>query len=107
MGEDGVRKKNFGMRWVGSLVADASRILIRGGVFLYPADNREKYREGRLRLTYEANPIAYLVEQANGMATNGTEKILNLDVQKIHQRTALIFGSKEEVIEFKNSFDNP
>jgi len=107
LGEDGVRKKNFGMRWVGSLVADASRILIRGGVFLYPADNREKYREGRLRLTYEANPIAYLVEQANGMATNGTEKILNLDVQKIHQRTALIFGSKEEVVEFKNSFDNP
>jgi fructose-1,6-bisphosphatase I len=107
LGEDGVRKKNFGMRWVGSLVADASRIFIRGGIFLYPADNREKYREGRLRLTYEANPIAYLVEQANGMATNGTEKILNLDVQKIHQRTALIFGSKEEVVEFKNSFDNP
>jgi fructose-1,6-bisphosphatase I len=107
LGEDGVRKKNFGMRWVGSLVADASRILIRGGVFLYPADNREKYSEGRLRITYEANPIAYLVEQANGMATNGTEKILNLDVKKIHQRTALIFGSKEEVIEFKNSFDNP
>ena len=95
----------------GTAAAEAMTMLYsarrRGGIFLYPADNREKYREGRLRLTYEANPIAYLVEQANGMATNGTEKILNLDVKKIHQRTALIFGSKEEVIEFKNSFDNP
>ena len=91
------------MRWVGSLVADASRVLIRGGIFLYPADTREKYSEGRLRLTYEANPIAFLVEQANGMATNGIKEILNLDVKKIHQRTALIFGSKEEVIEFKNT----
>ena len=106
LGEDGIRKKNFGMRWVGSLVADASRVLIRGGIFLYPADTREKYSEGRLRLTYEANPIAFLVEQANGMATNGIKEILNLDVKKIHQRTALIFGSKEEVIEFKNTCNN-
>ena len=105
-GEDGIRKKNYGMRWVGSLVADASRVLIRGGIFLYPADTREKYSEGRLRLTYEANPIAFLVEQANGMATNGIKEILNLDVKKIHQRTALIFGSKEEVIEFKNTCNN-
>ena len=105
-GESGPRKKNFGMRWVGSLVADASRVLIRGGIFLYPADTREKYSEGRLRLTYEANPIALLVEQANGMATNGIKEILNLDVKKIHQRTALIFGSKEEVIEFKNTCNN-
>ena len=106
LGEDGIRKKNFGMRWVGSLVADASRVLIRGGIFLYPADTRDKYSEGRLRLTYEANPIAFLVEQANGMATNGIKEILNLDVKKIHQRTALIFGSKEEVIEFKNTCNN-
>ena len=104
-GENGIRGKNFGMRWVGSLVADASRILIRGGIFLYPADTRERYREGRLRLTYEANPIAFLVEQANGMATNGSAEILNLNVKKIHQRTALIFGSQEEVIEFRNSIE--
>ena len=102
-GIEGPRKKNFGMRWVGSLVADSSRILIRGGIFLYPSDSRKKYKEGRLRLTYEANPIAFLIEQANGEATNGNDRILNLDIKDIHQRTALIFGSSEEVFEYKNS----
>ena len=102
-GTEGPRKKDFGMRWVGSLVADSSRILIRGGIFLYPSDSRKKYKEGRLRLTYEANPIAFLIEQANGEATNGNDRILNLDIKDIHQRTALIFGSSEEVFEYKNS----
>ena len=102
-GTEGPRKKNFGMRWVGSLVADSSRILIRGGIFLYPSDSRKKYNDGRLRLTYEANPIAFLIEQANGEATNGNDRILNLDIKDIHQRTALIFGSSEEVFEYKNS----
>ena len=102
-GIEGPRKKNFGMRWVGSLVADSSRILIRGGIFLYPSDSRKKYKDGRLRLTYEANPIAFLIEQANGEATNGNDRILNLDIKDIHQRTALIFGSSEEVFEYKNS----
>ena len=102
-GTEGPRKKNFGMRWVGSLVADSSRILIRGGIFLYPSDSRKKYKDGRLRLTYEANPIAFLIEQANGEATNGNDRILNLDIKDIHQRTALIFGSSEEVLEYKNS----
>ena len=103
---DGPRGKDFGMRWVGSLVADASRIFIRGGIFLYPADARVKYKQGRLRLTYEANPIAFLVEQANGKATNGIEDILNLEVTNIHQRSPLIFGSSKEVEEFKNWSEN-
>ena len=103
-GESGPRKKNFGMRWVGSLVADASRIFNRGGIFLYPSDMREKYKNGRLRLTYEANPIAFLVEQANGKATDGHKNILNLEVNELHQRSPLIFGSKEEVLEYKKSY---
>ncbi len=103
-GEEGPRKKNFGMRWVGSLVAEASRILNRGGIFLYPSDTRKKYKEGRLRLTYEANPIAFLIEQANGEATNGRDEILNLEVKDIHQRSSLIFGSSEEVLEYKKSY---
>ena len=105
-GESGSRNKNFGMRWVGSLVADASRIFNRGGIFLYPSDMREKYKNGRLRLTYEANPIAFLVEQANGEATDGHQNILNLEVNDLHQRTPLIFGSKEEVLEYKKSYLN-
>lgn len=103
-GESGPRKKNFGMRWVGSLVADASRIFNRGGIFLYPSDMREKYKNGRLRLTYEANPIAFLVEQANGEATDGHKNILNLEVNELHQRSPLIFGSKEEVLEYKKTY---
>ena len=103
-GENGPRKKNFGMRWVGSLVADASRIFNRGGIFLYPSDTRKKYKNGRLRLTYEANPIAYLVEQANGEATDGHKNILNLEVKELHQRSPLIFGSKEEVLEYKKTY---
>ena len=103
-GESGPRKKNFGMRWVGSLVADASRIFNRGGIFLYPSDTREKYKNGRLRLTYEANPIAFLVEQANGEAIDGHKNILNLEVNELHQRSPLIFGSKEEVLEYKKTY---
>ena len=105
-GQSGSRKKNFGMRWVGSLVADASRIFNRGGIFLYPSDSREKYKNGRLRLTYEANPIAYLVEQAKGEATDGHKNILNLEVKELHQRSPLIFGSKEEVLEYKKSYSS-
>ena len=103
-GESGPRKKNFGMRWVGSLIADAGRIFNRGGIFLYPSDTREKYKNGRLRLTYEANPIAYLVEQAKGEATDGHQNILNLEVKELHQRSPLIFGSKEEVLEYKKLY---
>ena len=105
-GEEGSRKKNFGMRWVGSLVADASRILIRGGVFLYPSDARTKYKNGRLRLTYEANPIAFLIEQAGGKAINGIDNILAVPVKNIHQRSPLVFGSSDEVIIYKKHCEN-
>ena len=105
-GEEGSRKKNFGMRWVGSLVADASRILIRGGVFLYPSDARTKYKNGRLRLTYEANPIAFLIEQAGGKAINGIDNILAVPVKNIHQRSPLVFGSSDEVIVYKKHCEN-
>ena len=105
-GEDGSRKKNFGMRWVGSLVADASRILIRGGVFLYPSDARTKYKNGRLRLTYEANPIAFLIEQAGGKAINGIDNILAVPVKNIHQRSPLVFGSSDEVIIYRKHCEN-
>ena len=105
-GEEGSRKKNFGMRWVGSLVADASRILIRGGVFLYQSDARTKYKNGRLRLTYEANPIAFLIEQAGGKAINGIDNILAVPVKNIHQRSPLVFGSSDEVIIYKKHCEN-
>ena len=99
-GKDGQKGKDFGMRWVGSLVADASRIFNRGGIFLYPADKRLKNKQGRLRLTYEANPLAMLVKEAEGKATNGTMDILDVEVLDIHQRSPLIFGSTEEVENF-------
>ena len=99
-GKDGPKGKDFGMRWVGSLVADASRIFNRGGIFLYPADKRLKNKQGRLRLTYEANPLAMLVKEAEGKATNGTMDILDVEVLDIHQRSPLIFGSTEEVENF-------
>ena len=105
-GEEGSRKKNFGMRWVGSLVADASRILIRGGFFLYPSDARTKYKNGRLRLTYEANPIAFLIEQAGGKAINGIDDILAVPVKNIHQRSPLVFGSSDEVIIYRKHCEN-
>ena len=102
-GSDGIREKNFNMRWVGSLVADASRIFERGGIFLYPQDKREKNKSGRLRLTYEANPISFLINQAGGKATNGSIDILNVEVIEIHQRVPFIFGSEEEVDIFLNT----
>ena len=96
-GIEGKNKKNYNMRWIGSLVADAWRIFTRGGIFLYPEDFRKGYENGRLRLVYEANAIAFLVEQACGEASNGFERILNMKPKSLHQRTSLIFGSKNEV----------
>ena len=86
-----------GMRWLGSLVADAYRIFRRGGIFLYPQDSRTGYEQGRLRLIYEANPIAFLVEAAGGKASSGTQDILAISPQTLHQRVPLIFGSSDEV----------
>jgi len=96
-GASGPRGRDFNMRWVASLVAEAHRILLRGGVFLYPRDERTAGRRGKLRLLYEANPIGFLVEQAGGRASTGDGPILDVQPRDIHQRTALVFGSRAEV----------
>jgi fructose-1,6-bisphosphatase I len=84
------------MRWTASMVADVHRILKRGGVFLYPADHRT-VGKARLRLLYEANPMGFLVEQAGGMATNGHERILDIQPAALHERVAVFMGSRNEV----------
>jgi fructose-1,6-bisphosphatase I len=96
-GRDGTRDKDFNMRWIGSLVAEAYRILTRGGIFLYPADARDGYGEGRLRLVYEAHPMAFIMEQAGGAASTGRQRILDLVPSSLHQRVPLIMGSKDKV----------
>jgi fructose-1,6-bisphosphatase I len=96
-GADGPREKNFNMRWVASLVAETHRIINRGGIFLYPADNRPGYEHGRLRMVYECAPIAMLVEQAGGRATNATDRILDLVPASLHARTPFVFGSIDKV----------
>lgn len=96
-GQEGPRGKNFNMRWVASMVADVHRILTRGGVFLYPWDQREPEKPGKLRLMYEANPMAFLVEQAGGAATNGHQRIMELTPSKLHERVSVVLGSKNEV----------
>ena len=96
-GSEGPREKNFNMRWVASLVAETHRIMSRGGLFLYPSDDREGYRRGRLRMIYECAPIAFLVEQAGGKATTGTEAILSQRADTLHARTPFVFGSTEKV----------
>jgi len=96
-GVEGPASGNFNMRWIGSLVAEAYRILTRGGVFLYPSDARPGYGDGRLRLTYEAHPMAFIVEQAGGAASTGRERILDLAAHNLHQRVPLIMGAHHEV----------
>lgn len=96
-GTTGPREKDYNMRWVASLVAEAHRILTRGGVFLYPRDFKDPAKEGRLRLLYEANPIAFLIEQAGGLATTGRERVLEVQPTDLHQRIGFIFGCREEV----------
>ena len=97
-GVDGPRGKNFNMRWVAAMVADVHRILMRGGVFLYPWDKREPNKPGKLRLMYEGNPMAFLIEQAGGKATtDGTEAILDIQPEHLHQRIAVALGSANEI----------
>ena len=96
-GREGPRGKDFNMRWIASMVADVHRILTRGGVFMYPWDKREPGKPGKLRLMYEANPMAWLVEQAGGAATNGHQRILDIAPEQLHQRVSVVLGSKNEV----------
>ena len=96
-GAAGRREKDFNMRWVGSMVADIHRILTRGGIYLYPKDSKNLAKPGRLRLMYEANPMAMLIEQAGGAATTGRARILDVQPEEIHQRIPIIIGSKNEV----------
>ena len=96
-GKEGPRGKDFNMRWIASMVADVHRILTRGGVFMYPWDKREPGKPGKLRLMYEANPMSFLVEQAGGAATNGQQRIMELQPTQLHERVSVILGSKNEV----------
>ncbi len=96
-GKAGTRCKDFNMRWIASLVAEAHRILMRGGVFLYPRDTKDPLRPGRLRLLYEANPIGFVIEQAGGRASTGRQPMLGVKPAALHQRIGVVFGSRNEV----------
>jgi fructose-1,6-bisphosphatase I len=96
-GTDGPRGKNFNMRWIASLVAEVYRILTRGGIFMYPYDTRDPKKPCKLRLMYEANPVAFIVEQAGGACSTGRERMLDVKPQGLHQRVPVILGSKNEV----------
>ena len=96
-GKTGPRGKDFNTRWIASMVAEAHRILMRGGVFMYPRDTRDPRKPGRLRLLYEANPIGFIIEQAGGRASTGRQNVLGVKPSELHQRIGLVFGSKNEV----------
>jgi fructose-1,6-bisphosphatase I/sedoheptulose-1,7-bisphosphatase len=96
-GKTGPRGKDFNMRWIASMVAEAHRILMRGGVFMYPRDTKDPAKPGRLRLLYEANPIGMIIEQAGGRASTGEKPMLEVKPTALHQRIGLVFGSRNEV----------
>ena len=96
-GVTGPRGKDYNMRWVAAMVAEVHRILNRGGIFMYPKDNRDPSKPGKLRLMYEANPMSWLIEQAGGRATNGRDNILDIVPEGLHQRVAVFLGAQEEV----------
>jgi fructose-1,6-bisphosphatase I len=106
-GADGPHGRDYDMRWIASMVAEAYRILIRGGVYLYPTDSRKGYGKGGLRLIYEANPIAMVVEQAGGLATDTVTRILELKPTSLHQRVALVFGSSSDVARIERYHSDP
>ena len=95
-GKTGDRGRDFNMRWIASMVAEVHRILLRGGVFMYPKDTKDRSKPGRLRLLYEANPISLLIEQAGGGASTGRERVLDLTPEGLHQRVPVILGSRNE-----------
>ena len=96
-GKTGPRGRDFNMRWVASMVAEVHRILVRGGIFMYPKDNKDPGKAGKLRLMYEANPMSFIVEQAGGMSSTGRQRILDIQPEGLHQRVPVILGSKNEV----------
>ena len=98
-GKDGIRGEDFNMRWIGSMVADVHRCLCRGGIFVYPLDDKiaAEGKEGRLRLLYEASPMAFIVEQAGGLASTGYERIMDVQPHSLHQRVPVLMGSKNEI----------
>jgi fructose-1,6-bisphosphatase I len=96
-GKTGPRGINFNMRWVASMVAEVHRILVRGGVFMYPKDTKDPGKAGKLRLLYEANPMSMIVEQAGGVSSTGYERIMDIKPSGLHQRVPVILGSKNEV----------
>ena len=106
-GTEGPRGREFNMRWVASLVAETHRILSRGGIFLYPGDDRKGYRRGRLRMIYECAPIAFLIEQAGGKATDGIDSILDQQADELHGRTPFVFGSASKVEKVTTYYDLP
>ena len=106
-GQDGPRGKDFNMRWIASMVADVHRILSRGGIFMYPWDQREPDKPGKLRLLYEANPMSWLIEQAGGAATNGQQRILDLQPGHLHERVSVVLGSRNEVERLTQYHVNP
>ncbi len=106
-GKSGPRGKDFNMRWIASMVAEAHRILMRGGVFMYPRDNKDPSKAGRLRLLYEANPIGMVMEQAGGRASTGRETMLSVNPESLHQRIGLVFGSKNEVERIERYHSEP
>ena len=114
-GQTGPRGADFNMRWIASLVAETHRILIRGGVFLYPRDRKDPSRPGRLRLLYEANPISFLIEQAGGAASTGRARLMETPPESLHQRVGFVFGSRQEVARIEGyhrdeppeAFDSP
>ncbi len=106
-GQAGPRGKDFNMRWIASLVAEAHRILMRGGVFLYPRDNRDVSKPGRLRLLYETNPIGFIIEQAGGRASTGRQPMLGVAPTDLHQRIGFVFGSRFEVERIERYHQEP
>jgi len=106
-GKSGERGKDFNMRWIASMVAEAHRILMRGGVFMYPRDTKDPSKPGRLRLLYEANPIGMIMEQAGGRASTGREPMLSVKPTGLHQRIGLVFGSKNEVERIERYHSEP
>ena len=107
-GTTGVRGKDFNMRWIASMVADLHRILMRGGIYCYPKDNKLPAKAGRLRLLYEINPMSWLIEQAGGRSSTGRERVLALMPTEIHQRAPISIGSKNEVeriVSYYQEFD--